>query len=73
MGFAPPPHDGFALIASAHADALGRKHIPRALAMNAPYTAAKPHAIRLGSFPPHIWDDAPVLGTTPRRGEGEPS
>jgi len=32
MGFAPPPYDGFALLASAHKDALGRKHIPNVLA-----------------------------------------
>ena len=48
MGFAPPPYDGFALLASAHTDALDYKHIPRALAMNAPYTSSWPHATRLG-------------------------
>ena len=48
MGFAPPPHDGFALLASAHTDALGHRRIPRMLAMNAPYTASYPHATRLG-------------------------
>ena len=26
MGFAPPPYDGFAFLASAHTDALGGKH-----------------------------------------------
>ena len=30
LGFAPPPRDGFALLASAHTDALGCKHIPSA-------------------------------------------
>ena len=40
MGFAPPPYDGFALLASAHTYALGYRHIPRAFAMNAPYTAS---------------------------------
>ena len=40
MGFAPPPYDGFALLASAHTDALGYRHIPRMLAINAPYTAS---------------------------------
>lgn len=35
MGFAPPPYDGFALLAGPHTDALGRKHIPYVLAMNA--------------------------------------
>jgi hypothetical protein len=28
MGFAPPPHDGFAFLASAHTDAHDCKHIP---------------------------------------------
>ena len=35
MGFAPPPYDRFALLASAHTDALGYRHSPRVLAMNA--------------------------------------
>jgi hypothetical protein len=30
MGFAPPPYDGFAFLASAHTDALGCQHIPDA-------------------------------------------
>jgi len=30
LGFAPLPHDGFALLASAHANALGYRHIPNA-------------------------------------------
>jgi hypothetical protein len=30
LGFAPPPHDGFASLASAHTDALGCRHIPNA-------------------------------------------
>jgi hypothetical protein len=30
MGFAPPPHDGFALLASAHTEALGCRNIPDA-------------------------------------------
>jgi hypothetical protein len=37
MGFAPPPYDRFALLASAHTDALGYRHSPRVLAMNASY------------------------------------
>jgi hypothetical protein len=40
MGFAPPPYDGFALLASANTDALGYRHISSVLARNAPYTAS---------------------------------
>jgi hypothetical protein len=40
MDFAPPPYDGFALLASAHTDALGYRRIPRMLAMDAPYIAS---------------------------------
>ena len=52
MGFAPPPHDGFALLASAHRCAY--------LATNTSYIASQPQAILLGgSFAQR--DDASVL------------
>ena len=34
LGFAPPPYDGFALLASAYTDALGYRRIPRMLAIH---------------------------------------
>jgi hypothetical protein len=40
LAFAPPPRDGFALIASAHGCAY--------LAMNTPYLGSQPHAVLLG-------------------------
>src|SRR5215217_8416725 len=42
LGFAPPPHDGFALLAAAHGCAC--------LATNASYTAPPHHATLLGHF-----------------------
>ena len=38
MGFAPPPHDGFALLASAHTDAH--------TLLGTPYIGSQPHAIK---------------------------
>jgi hypothetical protein len=39
MGFAPPPHDGFAFLASAHTDA-------HTLLRTSPYIGSQPHAIQ---------------------------
>ena len=48
LSFAPPPHDGFAFLASAHTDALGCRHILYVLVMNAPYNESQSYAIPLG-------------------------
>ena len=51
MGFAPPLHNGFAFLASAHRCAR--------LATNTPYTGSQPRAILLGG-PLAQRDEAPV-------------
>jgi hypothetical protein len=51
LGFAPPPHDGFALLASAHGCAY--------LATNTPYIGSQPHAIIFGGMLAQR-DDSPV-------------
>jgi hypothetical protein len=48
MGFAPPPYDGFALLASAHTRMRCSASTFPMLAMNAPYTESQTHATRLG-------------------------
>jgi hypothetical protein len=52
MGFAPPPHDGFALLASATRMRLAAGTFPM-LAMYAPYTESQSLAIPLGENCPH--------------------
>jgi len=55
LGFAPPPHDGFALLASATRMRLPAGTFPM-LAMNAPYTESQSYAIPLGEdFPKKEW------------------
>ena len=51
LGFAPPPHDGFALLASAHGCAY--------LATNILYIGSQPHAILLGGCIPRVEDALP--------------
>ena len=51
MGFAPPLHNGFAFLASAHGCAR--------LATNTPYIGSQPHAILLGGMLAQR-DDVPV-------------
>jgi hypothetical protein len=46
LGFAPPPHDGYALLASATRMPLPAETFPM-LAMNAPYNDSWPHSIPL--------------------------
>jgi hypothetical protein len=53
MGFAPPPYDGFALLASAHGCAW--------LATNTPYMGSQPHAILFGGFSPQRVDASVCL------------
>jgi hypothetical protein len=50
LGFAPPPHDGFALLANAHTDALACWHIP-----NACYECTTHRVPKLGNTPPRIF------------------
>src|SRR5215211_5579217 len=57
MGFAPPPHDGFALLASAHRCTC--------LAANTPYIGSQPQAILLGGCILHV-DDALPYWLAPR-------
>src|SRR5215207_3466772 len=52
LGFAPPPPDGFALLASATRMILSAETYPM-LAMNAPYTESQSYAIPLGENFPH--------------------
>jgi hypothetical protein len=52
MGFAPPPRDGFAILAAAHECACP--------ATFASYTGSQPHAIPPGGEFPQM-EDAPVL------------
>ena len=64
MGFAPPPHNGFALLASAHGCAY--------LATNTSYIGSQPHAIHLGGCIVHI-DDALPYRFAPRSGSVIPA
>jgi hypothetical protein len=50
MGFAPPPYDGSALLASAHTRMRCPASTIPMLALNAPYTESQPHAIALGGL-----------------------
>jgi hypothetical protein len=52
MGFAPPPYDGFALLASATRMRLPAGTFP-ILAQYAPYTESQSYAIPLGEVWPH--------------------
>jgi hypothetical protein len=47
---APPPHDGLALLANAHTDALGCRDLFLILAMNISYTESQSYAIPLGEI-----------------------
>jgi len=57
LGFAPPPHDGFALLASTHGCAC--------LATNIPYMVSQPHTILLGGCIPHVDDALPCCFAPP--------
>jgi hypothetical protein len=67
MGFAPPPYDGFALLASAHTRMrLAASTFPM-LAMNAPYTESQPHATRPRGGSLCAYGGCPVLDLAEKR------
>jgi hypothetical protein len=66
MGFAPPPCDGFALLATAHTRMRCSASTFPMLAMNASYTESQPHATRLGG-PLCAYGGCPVLDLAEER------